>query len=358
MDKHEISKSHMNFLQEEIAVWKQEGLIAEDTGSAILERYDVRALNFVKVVLTIGALLVGLGVLSFIASNWAAMSKLAKFAVIIGFYIGVNGVGYKTMGQYPKTGKSLIYLGCLIYGAGIFLVGQMFNLGGNFQDAFLLWGAGLLPMAWLYRDMIIYIFAQILLLVFVLGCYGFGWWNLWIFAVIPVLYVINSQMGQTKAGTFFNNLVLYAGTGYVLMKMDVSGLIAAAVFLVLGAAMYLFKWPFNREIFKFQGSLCFGIAGLFITGKDLWSRYDLFSDGITVSIVFAVLFVLLLLSYVRQGNLVALVFVCATILRFYFDTFFDFMPKSFFFIIGGLILLGFGFYFERLRSRKGGVLNE
>jgi uncharacterized membrane protein len=84
----------------------------------------------------------------------------------------------------------------------------------------------------------------------------------------------------------------------------------------------------------------------------------MFGDGITASIVFSVLFVLLLLAYVRTGSLMALVFVCATILRFYFDTFFDFMPKSFFFIIGGLILLGFGFYFERLRNRKGGILNE
>ncbi len=358
MNKQEITKAHMHFLKEEMDLWRREGLIEEDTASAILECYSVRTLNFVKVVLTIGALLVGLGILSFIASNWAIMSKLAKFTVIIGFYAVVNGLGYKMMEKYPKTGRSLIYLGCLIYGAGIFLIGQMFNLGGGFQDAFLLWGAGLLPMAWLYRDMIIYIAAQILLLVFVIGCYEFGWWNLWIFVVIPALYLINAQMGQTRVGTFFNNLVLYAGVGYVLMKMDVSGLVAATVFLILGAAMYMVKLPFNREIFKFQGSLCFGIAGLFLTGKDLWSHYAVFGDGIAVSIAFAVLFVVLLLGYVRNGNLVALVFVCGTILRFYFDTFFDFMPKSFFFIIGGLILLGFGFYFERMRGRKGGVLNE
>lgn len=358
MGKHEISRSHMNFLKEQLESWRQEGLIGEEAGSAILERYSVRALNFVKVVLTIGALLVGLGVLSFIASNWADMSKLVKLCVIIGFYIGANGVGYKAMEAYPKTGRSLIYLGALIYGAGIFLVGQMFNLGGNFANAFLLWGAGILPLAWLYRDMILYIFSQVILLSFVINSFETGWWNLWIFIIIPVLYYMNTQMGDSKIGTFFNNLVLYAGMGYVLMKLDVDGLVASSVFLLMGAAMYLVKQPFNREIFKFQGSLCFGISGLFITGKGLWSHYALFGDGITASIVFAVLFVLLLLAYVRQGNLVALVFVCATILRFYFDTFFDFMPKSFFFIIGGLILLGFGFYFERLRARKGGVLNE
>ncbi len=348
----------MNFLAEQMEHWQQDGLISEEAGSAILQRYSVRSLNFVKVVLTIGALLVGLGILSFIASNWDVMSKLVKFIIIIGLYVGVNGAGYLTMDKYPKTGRSLIYLGVLTYGAGIFLIGQIFNLGGNFSNAFLLWGAGILPFAWLYKDMIIYTFAQVILLVFVISSFDMGWWNVWILPVVPGLYVMNTQMDDSRAGTFFNNLVLFAAMGYFLNKLDTDGLVAAGLFLVLGALMYVVRLPYNQDIFKFQGGLCFGISGLFITGKGLWSHYAMFGDGIAASIIFSVLFVILLLAYVRTGSLMALVFVCATILRFYFDTFFDFMPKSFFFIIGGLILLGFGFYFERLRNMKGGVLNE
>jgi hypothetical protein len=34
------------------------------------------------------------------------------------------------------------------------------------------------------------------------------------------------------------------------------------------------------------------------------------------------------------------------------------MPKSLFFIIGGFILLGFGYYFEKLRKNYGGELDE
>lgn len=358
MVKWEISKGRMSFLKTELDAWQQDELINGETREAILDRYEVRSLSFVKVVLTIGALLVGLGILSFIASNWDAMTKLTKLLVIMGLYTGVNGVGYRIMEMYPKTGRSLVYLGVLIYGAGIFLIGQAFNLGGDFSSAFLLWGAGILPMAWLYRDMVIYIFAQVLLIVFVLSSFEVGWWNPWILGVIPSLYAVNLKMDNSRVGTFFNNLVLFAGVGYFMEKLNLSGLLATGLFLALGAALYLIRFPYNREVFKFQGSLCFGIAGLFLTGKDIWGHYALFGDGITASIVFAVLFVILLLGYVRAGSLVALVFVCATILRFYFDTFFDFMPKSFFFIIGGLILLGFGFYFERLRSRKGGVLNE
>ncbi len=358
MDKREISKSRMTFLKDQSAAWQQADLIGEDARNGILELYSVKSLNFVKVVLTIGALLVGLGILSFIASNWDAMSKLAKLLVIIGMYAAVNGVGYRAMTKYPKTARSLIYLGVLIYGAGIFLIGQTFNLGGDFTNAFLLWGAGILPLAWLYKDMIVYIFAQVVLLVFVMSSFDSGWWNIWILPVVAGLYALNTQMADSKIGTFFNNLVLFAGAGYFLINLDVDGLVAAGLYLALGALLYAVRLPYNREIFKFQGGLCFGIAGLFITGKSLWAHYPVFGDGITASIVFAVLFVLLLLAYVRTGSLMALVFVCATILRFYFDTFFDFMPKSFFFIIGGLILLGFGFYFERLRNRKGGILNE
>lgn len=358
MDKREISKGLLAFLRTEIQEWQQDGLIGEEAGQAILDRYEPRSLNFVKVVLTIGALLVGLGILSFIASNWDAMSKLAKFCVILGLYAGVNGAGYKLSDTLPKTGKSLIYIGVLIYGAGIFLVGQMFNLGGDFSTAFLLWSIGILPMAWLHRDQIVYIFAQILMLVYIFGSFEAAGWSPWLFAAVPGLYLLNTWLDNPRAGTFFNNLALFAAMGYVLVKLDAEGLVPAAVFLVAGALMYTLKLPVNQPVFRLQGGLCFGIAGLFITGKSLWSHYALFGDGVTASIVFAVLFVVLLLAYVRQGSLMALVFVCATILRFYFDTFFDFMPKSFFFIIGGMILLGFGFYFERMRSRKGGVLHE
>lgn len=348
----------MTFLTNELARWQQEGLVESSAHEAILAHYRVKSLSFVKVVLTIGALLVGLGVLSFIASNWADMGKAAKLLVIVGLYAGAAGAGFSVSVRFPKTGRSLVYLSGLIYGAGIFLIGQMFHLGGNFNQAFLLWSLGLLPMTWLLRDTILYIFAQLLMLVFIMSGIENPGWDMMILMVIPGVYLMNRFMEDNRAGTFFNNLVLFGGVGYLLTKLEVSGLIAAGIYLVLGALLYSLPLPFNRDIFKFQGAVCFGISGLFITGKNLWSHYAVFGDGVAVSIVFAVLFGLLLLAYVRNGSLVALVFVCATILRFYFDTFFDFMPKSFFFIIGGLILLGFGFYFERLRARKGEPTND
>lgn len=213
-------------------------------------------------------------------------------------------------------------------------------------------------MAWYQKDQIIYGFAQLLLLAYILGSYELDGWQFLILLVVPGVYYLNARMDNTAVGTFLNNLILFSAMGYFLEHIHVSGLIAASLYLAVGAAMYVMKWPVNSGIYALQGSICFGVAGLFITGKSLWEHYALFGDGVLASIVFSVAFVILLLTYVRQGSLAALIFVCATILRFYFDTFFDFLPKSFFFIVGGLILLGFGFYFEKMRSPKGGATND
>lgn len=47
----------------------------------------------------------------------------------------------------PKVGEALILLGAIIYGAGIFLVAQMFNLRANWPDGFILWMIGTVTMA-------------------------------------------------------------------------------------------------------------------------------------------------------------------------------------------------------------------
>jgi uncharacterized membrane protein len=38
--------------------------------------------------------------------------------------------------SHSTLGKALIFLGTMIYGANIFLIGQMYNLGGTYYEAF------------------------------------------------------------------------------------------------------------------------------------------------------------------------------------------------------------------------------
>ncbi|MCL4419119.1 DUF2157 domain-containing protein, partial [Patescibacteria group bacterium] len=107
----------------------------------------------------------------------------------------------------------------------------------------------------------------------------------------------------------------------------------------------------NKKVFQIQGTILMGVSGLILTLPYLWN----FIKVTNINIGFAVFYLLLLLLLIRGGNLVALAFFCLTIFRFYVDTFYDFMPKSAFFLLGGIMLLGFGWYFENRRRKQGGI---
>lgn len=119
--------------------------------------------------------------------------------------------------------------------------------------------------------------------------------------------------------------------------------------------MYFIEHSLHREIFKLQGNVVFGVAGVVLTFPELWQAVlNTHSAQVSASVIFAVLFTGLLFALIRKGNIISLLFVCITIFRFYMDTF-ALLPKSLFFIIGGLLLLGFGYYFERMRKAQGGM---
>ena len=103
----------------------------------------------VHIIVTIGAVLVGAGIFSFIAANWFEMTKPLKMAIILLSMVVAYGAGWylKEKSELQKTGDALILLGCIIYGAGIFLVAQMFNIRSNWPDGFILWMIGAIAMA-------------------------------------------------------------------------------------------------------------------------------------------------------------------------------------------------------------------
>ena len=103
----------------------------------------------IRIIVIIGAVLVGAGIFSFIAANWLEMTKPIKIGIIL-ISMGISyGVGWylKEKSELQKTGEALILLGAVIYGAGIFLVGQMFNIRANWPDGFILWMIGTIAMA-------------------------------------------------------------------------------------------------------------------------------------------------------------------------------------------------------------------
>lgn len=112
----------------------------------------------IRIILTIGAILVGAGIFSFIAANWTGMAKVSKILVIFVSMIVSYGAGwyFKEKLKLLKTGETFILLGSIIYGAGIFLIGQMFNIRSNWPDAFLLWMIGTIFMAFAVESYLLF----------------------------------------------------------------------------------------------------------------------------------------------------------------------------------------------------------
>jgi uncharacterized membrane protein len=98
-----------------------------------------------------GAIVTGLGVMLLIAANWDTISDIMKTIIMISttalIYIAGYYWSYRNT-NYPKTGQALMLLGSMFYGASIFLLGQVYNLGGTFSSALLVWWLGIIPLAY------------------------------------------------------------------------------------------------------------------------------------------------------------------------------------------------------------------
>lgn len=365
LEQRKISKNKFDFLRQELNYCAQNDIITQEQCKDILSLYQIKQrISFVMVLVVIGSILIGLGILSFIAANWVAFGKPVKLLIIFSLFLGVNFASFKLEVNYPKTARSLLYLGVLIYGAGIFLIAQMYNFGGHFTDAFLLWLIGALPVATAFRDKIVFVFTTILSLVYLNGFFSFeNKIPLAIFIVIPVAYYLNNKFLSSRLITFLNNIVVLNTIGFFAIKYEF-GIYTILLFFGIGLLMYFVPIRYYSDIFKIQGSLIFGITGLLLTISDVWNRilrevqHNGVSYGIYASVVFAIAFTIFLLFLIRKGSLISLVFLCLTIFNLYFDISYSFMPKSLFFIIGGLLLLAIGYYFEKTRKKLGVAKNE
>ncbi len=353
MEKKKISKRHYEFLSNQLKKHAQDERITDEQVTKMLDTYELKdGLSFISILLTVGAVLIGLGILSFIASNWIYFGKMTKFLLIILTYLAVNAISYVSQHKYPKTSRSFIYIGVAIFGAGIFLIGQIFNFNGSFTQAFLLWAVGILPLTMITKDKLMMIFLHLLLFVYLNGLFVKDELSIILLLIIPIIYLSLKRFDSSFI-LFITNILALNFIWYLFNKvagMDSS--MVVILFFIIGLLLYFIKIPYHSNVFKLIGNIQFSIMGFIMTFRNIWNDFDVIKNtDIPVHIIFAVLFFVFLLYLVRQQNLVALIFIGITIFRFYFDTLYSFLPKSIFFFIGGVILLGFGYYFENKRRR-------
>jgi uncharacterized membrane protein len=149
-------------LKREIPAWTEQGILTEDGVGRLRSLYDFDDLGkessrlLAAVIFTLGSLLIGGGVISFVAAHWNEISRGPKvvllFAALLVFYIAGYWLRYRS--EWPRLGHALIFCGCLVFGANIGLLAQAYQVSGEWYRAFGLWALGSLAMAWAARSWI------------------------------------------------------------------------------------------------------------------------------------------------------------------------------------------------------------
>jgi uncharacterized membrane protein len=165
-------------LRQEADRWLAEELIERNQYEQLAERYSFNTLdinarnNFAIILIGLGGILLGLGVITFVAANWQAMSREWRAGLLFVALIGSNLLGFclwQYTQRWQRLGQAMLLLGAFIMGANIALIGQIFHVGGALHGLFYMWSFGVLAMAYSLRFKPLGIISIILI--------GLGYWS-------------------------------------------------------------------------------------------------------------------------------------------------------------------------------------
>lgn len=149
-------------LRQEVEQWHSEGLIDQTIYEQLCDRYQFKDLEnsasnrFIIILLGLGSVLLGLGIITFVAANWQAWGRELKITLLLSGFIGINTAGFylwrHSNQQWQRSlGQTLLLLGALALGANMALMSQLFHQSGQAYQLYLVWGLGVLAMAYSLR---------------------------------------------------------------------------------------------------------------------------------------------------------------------------------------------------------------
>ena len=167
-------------LKQELSAWVQDGILSEESAAQLRQLYQLDQLEkessrlLAAVLFTLGSLLLGGGIISFVAAHWEELPPGVKvvllFAALLGFHLTGYWLRYER--KMPRLGHALIFCGCLVFGANIGLMAQIFHVSGDWYRAYAVWAVGVLAMAWAVRSWLCGVLAQMISYVWFVGFIG------------------------------------------------------------------------------------------------------------------------------------------------------------------------------------------
>ncbi len=157
-----LSDKFRRQLRQEAEQWRTEGLIDASVYEQLSDRYQFSDLEaaasnrFIVILLSLGSVLLGLAIITFVAANWQAWSRELRVILLLSGFIGINTAGFylwrrPTERWQRRLGQGLLLLGALALGANMALLSQLFHQSGLLYQLYLIWGLGILAMAYSLR---------------------------------------------------------------------------------------------------------------------------------------------------------------------------------------------------------------
>ncbi|PID83395.1 hypothetical protein CSB11_01220 [Candidatus Campbellbacteria bacterium] len=384
MDKKQLEK------------WLEAGVIDQNQAEKMLQdleqqKKEKSSSRVIWVFSIIGSVLLGLGVILFMASNWSRIPDFGKIGMLVLGTFGTFFVGYYLKEQkknYPKVGFSLIFLSAFLFGATIFLIAQIYHTQADEHSLVLLWLLGVLP------------------LVYVFGSRIFAFLSSMLFYTWMILFFIQKSSmfkGEIVFYIIFTLSILlfvFGNLHFFKKSLEKVGLVYKIFgFFVTSAFLYLVTFPDLASEFirigYFTKSLYFPITFMFVLiflaltlssalnpnrsennrfenislllGSALVFGFSLFDPEVVkesifsfsyivfYNIVFFGMSILLVYKGYKKEKMVyvnfGIFYLCLFLISKYFDLFYQMLDRSVFFIIGGIILIAGGFYAEKKRRK-------
>ena len=392
------------FLETDGPAWVAEGLISEAQWQRLLARYppEGRALGLLPV---LGGVLVGLSGLSLVAANWQGLPPALRLALLLGSLVGAYAAGaYFLRRGNPDLGHGLLGLGLLLFGAGIILTSQLYQLVGYDASGLLAWVVAGVALSYVYGSRLLVLLAVLIgaavqtYCVEALGTFsyataglvagglGYYWWRRPDAVTGPVLAAgLLWQAGllvlalHAKITWFFvPAMLVYAAGDWQPNRaggraLQAPPLVAAYLFL-FGLAVFgetdtyapVLRPPLLPYLAALGAVLAASAAGKRARGR-LASLPDwlLLLPGFFLPGGLPLAVATLVVLYAHAGSVLArahraenadqltlgaVLFVAATAVA-YFKLTWAFLDKSLFFLLGGGLLLGLSWYLRRRNAQ-------
>jgi uncharacterized membrane protein len=389
--EHKISEATRRFLSDESRAWVDGGLISEGQRNGILESYIVTK-RLPAAVLTLGVLMIGIGLLSFIAANWDVLPPEVKVVLIVGSYLSSVVVAYffERRGRRITADALLLLSGFLLLG-GLALIAQVFHIEGSSTGLLRTWLLVYAPTFLLVRNLSIYLlyeavglvymnilcidvekyriqedalfdvrmlfspYQPLLLMLFLMGTAWWIWNDERKIAGDGGSRLKKFFVGGSSRRIFFCNIFVLNWFTWLCLINSKGRTVLPFIFgvIFIGAAIIFTAWKLNASDLDWQGLLCVGLAGIALSFPWIWNPHRSYREGES-GVAEAVLASALLCAYLvyriahRHRSVgFSLFLFCGLLARWYFDMFYSFMSKSIFFTLGGLALLLLAFGYRR-----------